>query len=136
MENLQRTVNVHFMNAHRGRRQIKPGLSPVADLPDGRIPRLSRLMALAIHFDGLIKQGGIYNQADLAELGHVTRARVTQILNLLYLAPDIQEQILHLSVIIQGRDPIPERKIRPLVREINWEKQRKMWVSIYPKPAK
>lgn len=51
--------------------------------------------------------------AGLARLGHVTRARVTQIMNLLNLAPDIQEEILFLPRTLKGRDPIRERHLRP-----------------------
>lgn len=124
---ITRGIKVHFENARRGRKQIKAGPEPVTDTPEGRVPRLSRLMALAIHFDTLIRQGGIYNQADLAQLGHVSRARVTQIMNLLHLAPDIQEQILFLPRIMSGDDPYPERKIRRIIRETDWKKQRQMW---------
>lgn len=127
---ITRGIKVHFTNANRGRKQIKAGPEPVMDTPDGRVPRLSRLMALAIHFDALIRQGGIYNQADLAQLGHVSRARVTQIMNLLHLAPDIQEQILFLPRIMSGDDPYPERKIRIIVQELDWKKQRQMWLSL------
>jgi len=62
--------------------------------PLERIPRIARYMALAIHFEGLIKKGVVTDFADLARLGHVTRARVTQIMNLRLLAPEIQEDIL------------------------------------------
>ncbi|NLW84455.1 MAG: hypothetical protein GXY41_08675 [Phycisphaerae bacterium] len=123
-------IKVHFTHANRGRKQIKAGPAPVVDTPEGRVPRLSRLMALAIHFDNLIRQGGICNQADLAQLGHVSRARVTQIMNLLYLAPDIQEHILFLPPVTEGRDPVPETKLRKLVKETCWEKQRQMWERI------
>lgn len=125
-------IKVHFTHANRGRKQIKAGPAPVVDTPEGRVPRLSRLMALAIHFDSLIRQGGIYNQSDLAQLGHVSRARVTQIMNLLYLAPDIQEQILFLPAVAEGRDSIPETRMRKLVKETCWSKQRQMWKKFNP----
>ena len=101
-----------------------PEPSPV---PEGRIPRISRLMALAIRFDRLIKEGEIDDQADLARLGHVSRARVTQIMNLLQLAPEIQEALLFLPRTVKGRDPIRERHIRPIAAELDWRKQRKIW---------
>ena len=133
MAELTRGVKVHFKCTVRGRREIKPGPEPITDVPDVRIPRLSRLMALAIHFDGLIRQGGITNQADLAQLGHVSRARVTQIMNLLHLAPDIQEHILFLPPVTEGRDPVPETKLRKLVKETCWKKQRTMWTRLFHK---
>ena len=93
----------------------------------GRTPRVSRLMALAIHFDGLIKRGVVRDYADIARLGLVTRARVTQIMNLLLLAPDIQEEILFLPRIERGRDPITERHLRVISSIVDWGEQRSMW---------
>ena len=61
------------------------------DAPTGRIPRLARLLALAIKFDSLVRAGAIRNHAGL---GGVSRARISQIMNLLSLTPDIQEDIL------------------------------------------
>lgn len=66
------------------------------------------------------------DQAELARLGHVTRARLTQIMNLLNLAPDIQEAILHLPRVERGRDPITERQLRPIAAVVDWERQRRM----------
>lgn len=53
-------------------------------------------MALAIRLEGSISEGIVADQAELARRGHVTRARLTQIMNLLGLAPEIQEEILFL----------------------------------------
>ena len=98
--------------------------------PNGRIPRISRLMALAIHLDGLVTSGQVKGQSALARAGHVTRARVTQIMNFLNLAPDIQEDILFLPKTVKGRDPIRERHIRPISAEFLWDKQREMWKEL------
>ncbi len=65
--------------------------------------------------------------AELARLGHVTRARVTQIMNLLNLAPDIQEAILFLPAVEGGRDPIKEWQVRPVAAEAVWARQRDLW---------
>jgi len=127
------TRKIHFVTRARGRREILPGPEPVRDLPTERIPRISRLMALAIHFDGLIRDGGILAYSELASLGHVSRARVTQIMNLLLLAPDIQEQILFLPPIDSGKEQLTERHIRPIVAEINWNQQRKLWKAFVSK---
>ena len=94
------------------------------------MPRLARLIALAIHFDGLIRKGMVRDYADLARLGHVTRARVTQIMNLLNLAPDIQEEILFLPRTTSGRDPVSERQVRPTVAEPDWRWQQRMWQAV------
>jgi hypothetical protein len=63
------------------------------------IPRIARLMALAIRFEELVREGTIRDYAELARRGRVTRVRVTQIMKLLDLAPDIQEQIFFLPPI-------------------------------------
>ncbi len=125
------TTKIHFGTSDRGRRQIRVGAAPRApEAPLGRVPRVARLMALAIRFDGLMRDGAISDQAEVARLGHVSRARVTQIMNLLSLAPDIQEAILHLPTVEHGRDPITERELRPIAAEINWARQRAMWSSL------
>lgn len=95
--------------------------------PLGRIPRVARLLALAHRLDELLRTGAVRNQADLAELGGVTRARVTQILNLLSIAPDIQEEILSMKPACKGRDVITEHRIRLLAAELSWTKQRTIW---------
>lgn len=118
---------IHFSLKDKGRRLIREGPAPVRDTPKGRVPRISRLLALAIHFEHLIQSGGLYDQADVARFGHVTRARVTQIMNLLLLAPDIQEEILFLPAIAEGHDPIPERQVRFIASEVSWWTQRKLW---------
>jgi len=87
-------------------------------------------MALAIHFDELLQKGVVANQSELARLSHVTQPRMTQIMNLLHLAPDIQEEILFLPPVIKGRDPITERDLRPITRETNGELQRPMWSAL------
>ena len=65
--------------------------------------------------------------AELACLGRVSRSRISQIMNLLNLAPDIQEQILHLPHVHHGRDQVTERVLRPIATVADWRKQRRMW---------
>jgi hypothetical protein len=84
-------------------------------------------MALAIRFDRLVCSGKVKDYAQLARLGHVTRARVTQIMNLLNLAPDIQEKILFLPRVNGGRDSIILRALQPIAGQPDWQQQRKMW---------
>ena len=69
---------VHFARGERSSRTLKSGALPPA-VPKGRVPRVARLMALAIRFDGLIREGVVADQAELARLGRVSRARLTQI---------------------------------------------------------
>ena len=120
------TRQVHFAVKGRRKRAL-PGPTPALAEPQGRVPRVSKLMAIAIHFDELIDKGVVANQSELARLAHVTQPRMTQIMNLLHLAPDIQEEILFLPPVDQGRDPITERDLRVITREVAWQRQRRMW---------
>ena len=101
-----------------------------AAAPVGRVPRVARLMALAIRFDQLVRDGVVADQAELARLGHVTRARLTQIMNLLALAPDLQEEILFLPTFERGRNPLTEKQLRPIAATSEWRKQRRMWTRL------
>jgi hypothetical protein len=120
--------SVHFQQKRFGRKQMTTGEAPApAPVPLGRVPRISRLMALAIRFENLLASGEVADYADLARLGHVSRARVTQIVNLLNLAPDIQEALLFLPPVEAGRDAIKEWQVRPLAATPDWREQRRMW---------
>ena len=99
---------------------------PVCNVAGFSIPRIARLMALAIRFEGLLRNGTIRDYAELARLGRVTMARMTQIMKLLYLAPDIQEQILFLPP-LKG---LNERNLRSIVSKIDWSGQRRMFRKI------
>jgi hypothetical protein len=121
------TYALDFSAGRPGRREPKTFPShrppPDGEAAGGSIPRIARLMALAIRFDGLLREEKIRDYVELARLGRVTRARMTQIMKLLDLAPDIQEQILFLPD-IRG---LNERNLRPIVRMIDWDEQRRMF---------
>ncbi len=120
--------DVHFARGSAGRREMRPGEAPAArDLPEGSVPRVARLLALAIRCEELVRCGEVADYADLARLGHVSRARISQIINLLNLAPGIQEEILFLPRTTSGRDPIGERGLRPICAVTDWKEQRRLW---------
>jgi hypothetical protein len=128
--NQEVTYAVDFCVGRRDRRENET-ISSDRSLPDGEavgrsIPRIARLMALAIRFEGLLRNETIRDYAELARLGRVTRARITQIMKLLLLAPDIQEQILFLPL-IQG---LNERNLRSIVSRIDWDEPRRMFQKI------
>ena len=85
----------------------KPGTRPVS--------RAARMLALAHYVDRLVEEGSVKSYADAARQLGVTRARMSQIVNLLNLSPRVQEGlllgVLHLS----------ERRIRALVAGVEWE---------------
>jgi len=119
---------VRFETSRRGRKRAVVGEKPADPAPTpGNLPRVTRLMALALRFDGLIRDGEVADYAEIARLGQVTRTRVTQIMNLLHLAPDIQEAILTLPRVERSRDPITERDLRPIAAIVDWRKQRRAW---------
>ncbi len=96
----------------------------------GRVPRIARLLAQAHRIDRMIREGELRDLADAAREIGVTRARMTQIMNLLLLAPEIQEAILALPPTLAGRDSITERTLRQVVVECSWEDQRRLWKQI------
>jgi hypothetical protein len=125
-DNQEVSYTVDFC-AGRKRRQEKETSSSDRQLPEGAgggsIPRIARLMALAIRFEGLLREGTIRDYAELARLGRVTRARMTQIMKLLDLAPGIQEEILFLPFIIG----LNERNLRLIVSRTDWDEQRRLF---------
>ena len=95
MNTLTIECDVHFQARSRGRKELEVGASPLMAAP-GHVPRVSRLLALAHRLERLLRTGVVKDYTDAARLGHVTRARISQVMSLLYLAPDIQEQVLFL----------------------------------------
>jgi hypothetical protein len=89
-------------------------------------------MALALRLDELVRTGQVASYSALALLGHVTRARVCQILNLVHLAPDIQEALLFLPRTERGRDPIILADLQPIAAMLDWRKQRRLWRQLLP----
>lgn len=124
--------NLKFERRGRGARKTArvANAQDESTVPSGRVARVARLMALAIRFENLIHQGDVTDYAELARLAHVTRARMTQIMNLRLLAPDIQEAILFLPRFEQGRDAICLRELQRIALVPDWGKQRRLWSSI------
>jgi hypothetical protein len=120
---------VSFRRAESGRKLLKAG--PEEVLPkSASIPRVSKLMALALRFEKLVTEGLVESYADLARLGGVSFARVSQIMNLLNLAPEIQEALLFLKKTPGGHDPLSEWNLRDLVAEVGWAAQRQSWKKL------
>ena len=93
--NEKREDEVPLNWSRRAGRPARP--KPATLPPPAHIPRITRLMALAIKFQGMVDRGEVRDYADIARLGFLTRARLTQIMNLMLLAPDIQAEILNLA---------------------------------------
>jgi hypothetical protein len=123
-----RTLLVEITLEPPNYRRAGPGRTLATAVPPDRphISRLTRLMALAIRFQDMVDRREVRDYADLARLGYVTRARLTHIMNLLLLAPDIQEEILELRS--QCSVDWSEREIRTVTRHPEWAAQRLAWV--------
>jgi hypothetical protein len=123
---------IHFRGRGRGNRrclEAGPEPKPLAREP-GRVPRVARLLSLALRIDEQVRKGKLTSYAEVAELGHVTRARVSQIMNLLNLAPDLQEAILFLPRTQRSRDAIILRELQPIASIVDWRKQRVLWQQL------
>lgn len=114
---------------------LKVKATPPMRVRVGRLARITRLMALALRFEDLLNTRTVRDYADLARLGEVSRARITQIMNLLNLAPDIQEELLFLEPVTAWRDPINERAFRAVIDEPCREKQRRVFAALLPRRA-
>lgn len=124
-------TKVHFGAAARGRKRLLQGGAPVpAPVEPGRLPRVTRLLALAHRFDALVRDGTVADQTDLARFTGVTRQRISQIVSLLRLAPDIQEEIIDLPRTLSGGDRVTERHLRAIVVEPLWSNQRALWRAV------
>lgn len=91
------------------------------------------MVALAIHFQDLIDRGEIRNDADLARLGCISRERMSQVMMLTWLAPDIQQEVLGLPKTPGARFPVSETALRTIARVASWAEQRTRWEQLTDK---
>lgn len=126
--NLTVLCPISLKKGRTGRTKLAPK-RPVPALEPGNLPRITRLMALAIKLDADLEAGRLKDLADIARLSGITRARATQIMNLLLLAPDIQEEILFFPRTVEGRAPVTERNLRELA-QLPWLEQRTRWTAM------
>lgn len=118
---------LYLSHGPHGRRVIGSASTKRSSVPSARVPRIARLMALAIRFDRLVRDGTVRDQSELARLARVTQPRATQLMNLTLLAPDIQEALLTLPGCESGREPVHERLMRPIAAIADWREQRRVW---------
>ena len=116
--------------------QLRAQPRPVGDaarpeLPSvGRLPQATRVLALAIHFDEMIRSGDARDFADVSRQTYLCRERVSQIMRLNYLAPDIQVELLYLPPVPTGRYPISETALRKIANLLSWADQRREWTRL------
>ena len=106
---------------------------PAPPPPQVRRPaRVAQALARAHRLEAAIERGEYADRADLARQLGFTRARVTQILDLLLLAPDLQERVLDMEA-VDGVEPLSERALREVVRYECWAHQRATWAEVRPR---
>jgi len=96
----------------------------------GRLPRITRLLALAVRLEDILRQGTAQDYAELARLGGVSRSRITQIMNLRRLAPAIQERILGFPESSSAASVVTERAVRRLTQCLDWREQVKIFEQL------
>jgi hypothetical protein len=128
----EKQVDTLFHKKRDGKRIVlAEGKAPQPKRPPiGRLPRITRYMALAIYYEDLIRKGHVHDYAEIATLGHVTRARVTQIMNLRLLAPNIQEELITQDRVIKGRDSLSLRQLQTIPLDNDWKSQRRHWLAL------
>ena len=111
-------------------RLAREGTEPAPSPKAGRLPRITQVLALAIHLENMIRRGDAKDYADLARLSCLCRERVSQIVRLNYLAPDIQIELLYLAPTPTGRYPISETAVRKIASLLSWVEQRCEWTAL------
>jgi hypothetical protein len=96
----------------------------------GRLPRVTQVLALAIHFQDMIRRGEACDYADLARLGCITRERMSQIMELIWLTPELQQEILEFPPNKTRRFPISEVAARRVAERLDWAEQREEWSKL------
>lgn len=110
----------------------RPAVEPCgsAGATGGRLPRVTQVLALAIQFQDMIERGEARDYADLARLGCLSRERMSQIMELIWLAPDIQQEILGFPATRTSRFPVSEAAVRRIAANLRWEEQRSLWANL------
>jgi hypothetical protein len=118
------TLSVHLVTGECGHRILRKGKRPKHAKPV-RLPRITRLMALSIKYEHLLRKGLVDSHGELAGLAGADRSVISRIIRLRLLAPDIQEWLISLPEQNPGGDPVGWTQIRPLTRIVSWEEQRR-----------
>ena len=112
--------------------QLRPvrDAKKAATVDHGRLPRITEVLALAIQFDDMIRRGVAKDHTGLARLGCISKERISQIMRLVWLAPDIQQEILTLARTPRGRFHVGEVALREIASIVLWADQRVAWVRL------
>lgn len=126
------TSTLHRVRRRFGRQFVTEAPLPVA--PVCRPARVAVMLAIAHKIAAAIGTGRLHDQADAARRLGVTRARTSQLLALLQLAPDLQERVLFLEAVDGIEPPLTERALRRVVHARDWSEQRARFPPMRPTP--
>jgi hypothetical protein len=115
---------------HTPLRSVAPETAETAPPEPGRLPRVTRVLALAIQFQEMLRTGEVCDCADLARLAGLTRERISQIMKLAWLAPDIQLEVLYFPPVSGVHFPVRERALRAISDRMDWVEQRDIWAKL------
>ena len=118
-------VEIHFKL-----QSLAAAPGPASEARSGRLPRITQVIALAIHLEEMIRRGEAKDYADIARLSCLCRERISQMVRLNYLAPDIQMELLYLPPTPTGRYPISETAVRKIASLLSWADQRQEWARL------
>ena len=110
-----------------------PSSPPPQPEPVRRPAKVARMLALAHHLQRAIDDGLVADRAAVARKLGLTRARVTQLLDLLLLAPAVQTAVLALEA-VDGAEPMAERTLRTVAHSRTWTDQWSAWANSGPRP--
>jgi hypothetical protein len=121
-----RVVTGELHRVQRGRG--KGFASEAPPEPVSRPARVAVMLALAHQIQRAIDRGELADQGEAARKLGLTRARLTQLLDLTLLAPDVQERVLSRES-VDGAEPLSERALRPVAKARSWAEQRTLFES-------
>ncbi len=116
-------MKIHRQRGVRGQVHF---VESAPSVPPLRVVRAARMLAVAHALAGMLDQT---SRTELARALGMSQARLSQLLDLALLAPDIQEELLFIEV-APGTDPLPERALRHVVRPLSWPEQRRRWAAL------
>ena len=117
----KRTKSKRLVFAPAGRQAVER-----TEVVPRRPARVARMLSLAHHLQNALDQGSARNRAVVARRLGIAESRLSQVLNLLSLAPDIQLSVLQMEA-VDGVEPTNEKALRKIAANVRWEEQRKQW---------
>jgi len=121
--------------------QLRPRISPRERTStntrepqaNGEVPAVTRALSMAIYFEHLIRIGDASDYATVSRMSGLCRERISQVMRLTCLSPDIQIELLYLPHCPAGRYPVSESAVRKIANLLSWSAQRREWAALKQK---